>query len=125
MKTNKLLSILVLATTAALASCGGGGDLGDGTQKLAASPSKIDLESPNCNSIKGPLVTLYGGIPPYRLRTPYPNYIQLDKDYVENAGDTFSFSVRGACLTTIPIFIYDTNGTVLEFLVSLKNNVTR
>lgn len=125
MKTNKLLSILLLTVSATLASCGGGGDLGDGTQKLATSPSKIDLESPYCSSIKGPIVTIYGGIPPYRLKTPYPNYIQIDKYFIEKAGDTFTVSVNGACLTTIPIFIYDADGTVFEFLVSLKNNAPK
>jgi hypothetical protein len=125
MKTNKILNSLLIATTVVLASCGGGGDIGDGTLALAASPSKIELESPYCNYATGPKVTLYGGVPPYTIKNPYPSYIQLDKDYIASAGDNFTVTIRGACLTTIPLFIYDSNGNTLEFMVSLKNNVAK
>jgi hypothetical protein len=125
MKTNKILNSLLIATTVVLASCGGGGDIGDGTLALAASPSKIELESPYCNYATGPKVTLYGGVPPYTVKNPYPSYIQLDKDYIASAGDNFTVTIRGACLTTIPLFIYDSNGNTLEFMVSLKNNVAK
>ncbi len=125
MKTKKLLTVLLITTTVVLASCGGGGNIGDGTLTLAASPSKIELESPYCNYATGPKVTLYGGVPPYTIKNPYPAYITLDKDYVVNAGDNFTVTIRGACLTTIPLFIYDSNGNTLEFMVSLKNNVAQ
>lgn len=122
MKNINFLNVLLIAATVSLASCGGGGDIGDGTQKLAASPSKIDLESPYCSYASGPTVTVYGGIAPYRISNPYPAYISLDKNYISKAGDTFSFSVHGACLTTVPILIYDADGNTLEFNVSLKDN---
>jgi hypothetical protein len=125
MKINKLLTAILTATTVVLASCGGGGNIGDGTLTLATSPSKIDLESPNCSYATGPKVTVYGGVPPYSIKNPYPKYIQLDKDYVVNAGDNFTVAISGACLTTIPLFIYDSNGNTLEFMVSLKNNATK
>ena len=125
MKVKNLTTTLLLTASAVLASCGGGGNIGDGTLALAASPSKIELESPYCNYAIGPKVTLYGGVPPYSIKNPYPTYIQLDKDYIANAGDNFSVTIRGACLTTIPLFIYDSNGNTLEFMVSLKNNVTK
>jgi hypothetical protein len=125
MKINKLLTAILIATTVVLASCGGGGNIGDGTLTLATSPSKIDLESPNCSYATGPKVTVYGGVPPYSIKNPYPKYIQLDKDYVVNAGDNFTVAISGACLTTIPLFIYDSNGNTLEFMVSLKNNATK
>lgn len=125
MKKNKLLTAILIATTVVLASCGGGGNIGDGTLVLATSPGKIDLESPNCSYATGPKVTVYGGVPPYSIKNPYPKYIQLDKDYVVNAGDNFTVAISGACLTTIPLFIYDSNGNTLEFMVSLKNNATK
>jgi hypothetical protein len=125
MKTKKLLTVLLITTTVVLASCGGGGNIGDGTLALAASPTKIELESANCSYAIGPKVTLYGGVPPYTIKNPYPKYIQLDKDYVVNAGDNFAVAISGACLTTIPLFIYDSNGNTLEFMVSLKNNATK
>lgn len=125
MKTNIISKILLLTSTVVLASCGGGGNIGDGTLALAASPSKIELESPYCNYATGPKVTLYGGVPPYTIKNPYPSYIQLDKDYIASAGDNFTVTIRGACLTTIPLFIYDSNGNTLEFMVSLKNNVAK
>ena len=125
MITNTISKILLLTSTVVLASCGGGGNIGDGTLALAASPSKIDLESPNCSYATGPKVTVYGGVPTYSIKNPYPKYIQLDKDYVVNAGDNFTVAISGACLTTIPLFIYDSNGNTLEFMVSLKNNATK
>lgn len=119
---NKLLTALLITATVVLASCGGGGSIGDGTLDLATSPSKIELESPFCSYVSGPKVTVYGGVPPYSIKNPYPAYIQLDKEYLFNAGDNFTATIRGACLATIPLFIYDSNGNTLEFMVSLKDN---
>jgi hypothetical protein len=125
MNTNKFLNILVLTTTVALASCGGGGDVGDGTVELTASPNKIDLSTPFCSFAQGPTITVYGGIAPYRIRNPYPAYIQLSKDYLQSADDRFTFTVRGACLDKIPLLILDNGGHSIEFLVSVIDNAPK
>jgi predicted small secreted protein len=125
MKNSKLLATLLIATAVVLASCSNGGDIGDGTLALATSPGKIEIKSPYCSSVTGPKVTVYGGVPPYSIKNPYPKYIQLDKEYLLNAGEGFTATIGGSCLTTIPLFIYDSNGNTLEFMVSLTDSVSK
>ena len=104
--------------TVLLASCGGGGDTGDGTYPLAASPNNITLSSSTCGYASGPFVTVYGGVAPYYLKNPYPKSIGLSKEKVNDSGDNFKIDFLGGCFTTLPILVIDSEGNSLEVQVT-------
>lgn len=118
--TKKTLSNLLLCSFASLlvASCGGGGDSGDGTYPLAASPNNITLSSSTCGYASGPFVTIYGGTAPYYLRNPYPKSIVLSKEKVNDSGDNFKIDFLGGCFTTLPVLVIDSDGNSIEVQVT-------
>ena len=101
-----------------VASCGGGGDSGDGTYPLAASPNNITLSSSTCGYASGPFVTIYGGTAPYYLRNPYPKSIVLSKEKVNDSGDNFKIDFLGGCFTTLPVLVIDSDGNSIEVQVT-------
>jgi hypothetical protein len=114
----KISTCIVILATSMLASCGGGGSIGDGTQKLTTSPTKLEVSSSTCGYGSGAIVTVYGGVAPYYLKNSLPQSIGLNKEKVSSAGDNFKVDLLGGCFTTMPILILDSNGNTFEFLVT-------
>jgi hypothetical protein len=116
----KLSAFIALTGTILLASCGGGGNIGDGTIKLTTSPSKIEISSTDCGYVSGPTVTVYGGVAPYRLNNPLPRGIGLSTDKINNAGGKFKIDTIGGCFDTLPVLILDSDGNTFEFEITHK-----
>ncbi len=115
MTKKALLNLFLCSSTILLlASCGGGGDSGDGTYPFAASPNNLTLSSSACGYASGPFVTVYGGVAPYYLKNPYPKSIGLSKEKVNDSGDNFKIDFLGGCFTTLPILIIDSDGNTTE-----------
>ena len=105
---------IILLSLILLASCGGGGSLGDGTTQLTTYPSKITFTSSNCGFIEGNTVTVVGGIAPYRLVNPLPQSISLSTDSVTNAGEGFKINATGGCFSNQSILIIDSDANIFE-----------
>lgn len=123
-KKSFLKLLLCSFTTVLLASCGGGGDSGDGTYPLAASPNNLTLSSSACGYASGPFVTVYGGVAPYYLKNPYPKSIGLSKEKVNDSGDNFKIDFLGGCFTTLPILIIDSDGNTTEVQVTYTRSTS-
>jgi hypothetical protein len=125
MAKKSFLNLLLCSfTTVLLASCGGGGDSGDGTYPLAASPNNLTLSSSACGYASGPFVTVYGGVAPYYLKNPYPKSIGLSKEKVNDSGDNFKIDFLGGCFTTLPILIIDSDGNTIEVQVTYTRSTS-
>lgn len=114
----KLFTIASSIATLLLASCGGGGSVGDGTVKLTASPAKIEISSATCGYVSGPTVTVYGGVAPYTLKNPLPRSIGLSTDRISGAGGSFKIDTIGGCFATLPVLILDSDGNTFEFEIT-------
>lgn len=102
---------------AGLVACGGGGSVDDGTVPLSVTPKEIVLRSAHCQgSGTGPRIMISGGVEPYTIHNPFPEWILLSSTYVDQAGDTVQVSVRGgACLDTVPLTVTDADANTVEF----------
>lgn len=120
---DRLSSGLVVSVLLLLAGCGGGGSEGDGTVPLALSPSKIDASSAGCAiSIRGPDVKVSGGVPPYSIHNPLPEWVALSTSWVPNAGGSFRVDlVGGACVSEIPLRVTDRDANSVDFIVNYKS----
>lgn len=105
-----------------LTACGGGGSESDGTVSLALSPAKIEASSPLCrDSANGLDVRISGGVAPYSIHNPVPEWIGLSTTLVQHSGQSFRVSlVGGACLADIPLQVTDRDANTVEFIVSHK-----
>jgi len=106
----------------ATSGCGGGGSVNDGTVQLQLSPAKVDIYSESCGGpVLGPEVLVTGGVPPFIIHNPYPEFINLSATTLRNSGETFRVNmVGGACLTDIPLQITDADAHSVILVVNFQ-----
>ena len=103
----------------ALASCGGGGSVDDGTVKLNATPQEIVFTSPECAGSGELRVMVSGGVEPYSIFNPLPSAIRLSSSFIKEAGDYFTVFVRaGACMDEIPLTITDSDANTVTVTIT-------
>ncbi len=124
MKLNKsqCWASLGLCLAVAIAGCGGGGSVNDGTVPLQLSPGKVDIYSESCRGpVRGPEVLVTGGVPPFTIHNPYPNYIRLSATALRESGETFRVDmIGGACLMDVPIQITDGDANAVSLVVNFR-----
>ena len=116
----KFRLLISVSVATALAACGGGGSVDDGTVELTATPATISLTSTECaGSGAGPQVMVFGGVEPYSIHNPVPNHIRLSTHFIRNAGESVDvFVVGGACLDAIPLTITDSDANTVTVTIT-------
>jgi hypothetical protein len=104
----------------ALSACGGGGNESGPPDRIQPSTTSIKAGSAGaCALGVGPEIHLHGGQPPYRLSNSLPRGMQLNKDWVQNSGDSFVITfVNQVAFENMPITIEDRMGRLATVSVS-------
>lgn len=121
MKTALRVAPVILA--AALAGCGGGGNESGPKDDLFVTPTEVTVTGGGvgCAEGKGPDVRIYGGQPPYKVRSSVPDGMLPDKPEVRNSGDKFTvYLINGVCLDNMPMTIEDDMGRLATVSVTNK-----
>ena len=110
MKRYLLQSLLLMAGTALLGACGGGGDDAGSPTAFSLVPNSIKVTGATtgaCAAGTTGEVFVYGGVAPYRIDNTVPGYVSFDKTTVEHKGDSFTVTFLGGCLNPGQIVIVD------------------
>lgn len=112
-----------LLVAAALASCGGGGDVAGDTDDFFTTPSKFTWSVSSCANSAGneTLFTIVGGTPPYRIHNSLPLYLSVDRVMATGKDPVFKVTTLGGCLDpgTITVLDYHSRTTVVEITVEV------
>jgi len=120
MKRSTVRFLLSVASVAALASCGGGGDESGSPTAFSIVPDTFTIEgdppapgSPagtkgTC-AVGGPAVEVfvYGGTAPFRIDNTLPAYVSINKQTVQHKGESFSLTFLGGCFDAGKIAVVD------------------
>jgi hypothetical protein len=115
-----LAAVLLTATAALVAGCGGGGSESGDPDHLTVEPGELSVSGPSgsCGSGVGPEVHVWGGQPPYQLTNSVPNEMVLSRTRLDTSGEGFTIAFLGGCLDHMPITIEDDMGRLATLLVS-------
>jgi hypothetical protein len=110
---------------ASLAGCGGGGDAEAGSPTVfSVVPSTVTFTAPVgttpgvCLAGGTQTVFIYGGAAPYQIDNTSPSSLSVDKTQVSDTGGSFTVTVTGGCLTTIPVVVKDKLNNIVQFTVT-------
>ena len=123
----KFTKLLTLPLMGALVSCGGGGDVAGSKTDFSVTPAKFELTAAKgdvacqfTNSAEV-VVTVVGGIPPYRIVNSFPQVISVSDAVLSGKNPTFKVVISGnrGCATTMPLLILDYQSRSTNFDVSV------
>ena len=128
MKTiRRIAKLFTLPLLGVLVSCGGGGDVAGSKTDFSVVPAKFeftaakgDVSCQFTNSAEV-VVTVVGGIPPYRIVNSYPQVISVSDAVLSGKNPTFKVVIRGdaGCATTMPLLILDYQSRSTKFDVTV------
>lgn len=114
MPTKIAAALSMIMLSAALAGCGGGGDASAGSPTaFSVVPNTTTHTAPTgspagvCYSGGSAKIFIYGGAAPYRIDNTSPDILNVDTATVSDRGGSFTVTVTGGCMTTIPIVVVD------------------
>ena len=128
MKTiRRIAKLFTLPLLGVLVSCGGGGDVAGSKTDFSVVPAKFELAAAkgdvSCQFTNGAevVVTVLGGIPPYRIVNSYPQVISVSDSVLSGKNPTFKVVIRGdaGCATTMPLLILDYQSRSTNFDVTV------
>lgn len=124
-QTKKLRFSLMLAISSLAAGCGGGGDNEAGSPTVfSVVPTTVSFKAPVgtpagvCLGGGTQTVFIYGGAAPYKIDNTSPDAVNVDKTEVGERGGSFTITVRGGCLTTVPIVVVDKLNKIVTFTIN-------
>ncbi len=127
----KLISVAAIAAlSAAVASCGGGGDeSGDGGigefNPISLSATEQEYTFQYCNVMYevNTRVTIIGGEPPFRVHVSDPDRVKVDIDYFDTGRDPiFTILQVGGCDSKYLITVLDKNSDTATLEILTKEN---
>jgi hypothetical protein len=111
MKRSGVRFLLSVASVAALASCGGGGDESGSNTPFSVVPADVAVTGPAAGvCAAGPGVTevfVYGGTAPFRIDNTIPAFVQVSKTTVQSKGESFNITFLGGCVDPGQIVVVD------------------
>jgi hypothetical protein len=129
MKKSKFVrGVLMVASAAALASCGGSGttDESGSLTEFSVIPSEVTFTAPTgtaagvCLGGGTAQIFVYGGTAPYRIDNTAPGYLALDKATVQSKGGSFTITTQGPCVDPGQVNVVDHLDRVISVKVSNK-----
>jgi hypothetical protein len=113
--------IAIIGLALAMAGCGGGGEHA-GPVDLRVVPDKSEVTGPVGSCFSGQINTfyVYGGEPPYTVKSTVPQGLQVSTPKVDSDGGSFVAFVTGICLDKVQLVIQDREGRLITAEVSNK-----
>jgi hypothetical protein len=113
----------IIAATAILASCGGGGSATGGATEFSVAPSSFTLTAGKGNTFcnfsgpnyPGTLVTIVGGEPPYRIVNSVPQWLAVSDSVLTGKNPSFTVVSTGGCGSDLSILILDKQSRSITF----------
>ena len=125
-KKMTIIKSICLVGTIALSSCGGGGDVAAGLTDFSVSPEKFTLKAGDgdltCIGTAGyeTVVTIIGGVPPYRIVSTLPDQVRVSKTEVTGKNPTFSVITGTGCMEDISVTVLDYHSRSTVFSVTVE-----
>jgi hypothetical protein len=106
-----------------LSACGGGGNESGPADTIQLSEDSVTVTSqtPDCPAGPGPTTYVFGGQPPYTIYNPLPHGMTIDKTSVADAGEGFTITFLGTCMTDLAVTIEDDMGRLATLSVTAAN----
>ncbi len=95
----------------------------DGTGTLSIIPDEVEITAyydDECSNGVSSTYYVFGGTPPYRVVTSFPQGLTLTGTPVQTNGGGFTATTRGACMDPANLIVTDATGRTLTAL--LRNN---
>lgn len=115
--------VLAAAACAALAACGGGGDLENGVTALTVSPNAMTISSTSstaCVPGDGGTYFIYGGNSPYTIQNSLPAFMTPSTTQVNEVGGSFSVKLLGGCMSPGIINVTDAMGRLTTVSITYQ-----
>jgi hypothetical protein len=114
-------SFASISLVLALAACGGGGEHA-GPVDLRVVPDKAEVTGSTGICASGEINTfyVYGGEPPYTVKSTVPQGLTVSTAVVDKDGGSFVASVTGICLDKVQLVIQDREGRLITAEVTNK-----
>jgi hypothetical protein len=125
-KKMTIIKTICLVGTIALSSCGGGGDVAAGLTDFGVSPEGLTLKAGDgdfgCSGTAGheTVVTIIGGIPPYRVVSSLPDRVRVSKTEVTGKNPTFAVVTGTGCMEDISVTVLDYHSRSAVFSVTVE-----
>lgn len=95
----------------------------DGTGTLSIIPAEVEIKAyydDECSSGVSSTYYVFGGTPPYRVVTSFPQGLTLTGAPVQTNGGGFTATTRGACMDPANLIVTDATGRTLTVLLRNK-----
>ncbi|WP_157559226.1 hypothetical protein [Hydrogenophaga crassostreae] len=116
-----IFKILCIASTIALSSCGGGGDVAAGLTGFSVVPDEVKWAGAKgdtlCQRTAGgeTVVTIVGGTPPYRVVSSFPDGAIVSKTEVTGKNPTFTVTTGPGCMESVTVLVLDYHSRSVTF----------
>ena len=121
--------VLAMGAALVLASCGGGGDIAAQDSTYGISPgestlSVFSLVEGDCSGAEGEpgtIVTILGGVAPYRIRNSDPARVDVDKTEVTGKNPIFRVKPTGYACGEVTVTVIDYHSNLATFKYKIES----